>query len=149
MPKCCKCGKRGLFLQLSNGICSSCAKAELEEIENKLKDQKELFDKIESEAKESAIKKATEDIEQNLSNAEEKLSEYNKKISSAKKELSELRDEIVETRDEVMLQSFGLYTPHYQFMQSDEYKSRLLEIRASKKTWLSRKSLLQEIRNGL
>lgn len=139
MPKCCKCGKKGLFLQLSNGICSSCAKAELEEIENKLKDQKELFDKIESEAKESAIKKATEDIEQNLSNAEEKLSEYNKKISSAKKELSELRDEIVETRDEVMLQSFGLYTPHYQFMQSDEYKSRLLEIRAKQKDMVKQK----------
>ena len=31
MPKCSRCGKRGLFIKLSNGLCNSCAKSEEQE----------------------------------------------------------------------------------------------------------------------
>lgn len=48
-------------------------------------------------------------------------------------ELDKVKEELVETRDEVLLQSFGLYTPHYPFMHSEEYKAKLLGIRAEQK----------------
>lgn len=56
-----------------------------------------------------------------------------REIDAKNAELEGVKDELVETRDEVLLQSFGLYTPHYPFMHSEEYKTKLLGIRAEQK----------------
>ncbi len=56
-----------------------------------------------------------------------------REIDAKNAELEEVKDELVETRDEVLLQSFGLYTPRYAFMRSEEYKAELLGIRAEQK----------------
>lgn len=56
-----------------------------------------------------------------------------REIDAKNGELEGVKDELVETRDEVLLQSFGLYTPHYPFMHSEEYKAKLLGIRAEQK----------------
>lgn len=56
-----------------------------------------------------------------------------REIDAKNAELEGVKDELVETRDEVLLQSFGLYTPHYPFMHSEEYKAKLLGIRAEQK----------------
>ena len=47
--------------------------------------------------------------------------------------VSDLKQQVVETEENILMQSFGLYQPRYQFMKADEYKARLLEIRASQK----------------
>ena len=54
--------------------------------------------------------------------------------------LKELESQIIETDETVMLQSFGLYTPRYSFMRADEYKARLLEIRANQKDMIKSKT---------
>lgn len=56
-----------------------------------------------------------------------------REIDAKNAELEGVKDELVETRDEVLLQSFGLYTPQYPFMHSEEYKAKLLGIRAEQK----------------
>ena len=67
------------------------------------------------------------------------LEKIKEEVAQAKKELCEISNQIVETNEQVMFQSFGLYTPHYSFMNSDEYKVRLLEIRAQQKDIIKNK----------
>lgn len=47
--------------------------------------------------------------------------------------MQSVKQSIVETNEEVLLQSFNLYTPHYDFMRADDYKARLLQNRAQQK----------------
>lgn len=148
MAKCTRCGRKGFFLKTHDGLCENCvavthASEELERIESgkkavqaeiadlaeKLRESETLFAKIEKEAKESAIKQVTAE-----------LSALNSEVSQKRAELKTISKELIETREEVMLQSFGLYQPRYSFMNSDEYKSRLLEIRAKQKDMIKAKT---------
>lgn len=54
--------------------------------------------------------------------------------------LDRLKEEVVETNDTVLLQSFGLYTPRFDFVKADDYKARLLEIRAKQKEMVKAKT---------
>lgn len=54
--------------------------------------------------------------------------------------VSDLKQQVVETEENILMQSFGLYQPRYQFMKADEYKARLLEIRASQKDMIKDKT---------
>lgn len=126
MPKCSRCGKSGLFLRLSDGICVSCAKKELAEVEEKLADKNTLFAKIKEEAQAAGLQEVDQEIKKRLAASEAQL-----QINLG--ELRQLRAEIIETSEEAMLQSFGLYTPRYAFGCSDEYKQELLALRAKQK----------------
>lgn len=63
-----------------------------------------------------------------------------KSVVEKKALLKELESQIIETDETVMLQSFGLYTPRYSFMRAEEYKARLLEIRANQKDMIKSKT---------
>ena len=79
--------------------------------------------------------------------AQERLSEVNREISDAKSlkqryldeaakisdEIRQQRSELIELSEEVLLQSFGLYTPQYNFCNSEEYKKQLDNIRDTQK----------------
>lgn len=54
--------------------------------------------------------------------------------------VSDLKQQVVETEENILMQSFGLYQPRYQFMKADEYKARLLEIRAGQKDMIKDKT---------
>lgn len=70
MPKCTRCGRKGFFLKLTNGLCANCASTvrmeqeqaelqdKLDKLNAQLSDQQDLFDKISAEAKEAGIAKA-------------------------------------------------------------------------------------------
>ena len=58
---------------------------------------------------------------------------YLKEIAENEEKLNEVKCQVVEAEEVVLMQSFGLYTPHYDFMRADDYKARLLEIRARQK----------------
>ncbi len=51
-----------------------------------------------------------------------------------KQQLAELKQQIIETDEAVLLQSFGIYTPHYSYTTSDEYKGKIAAIRDKQKT---------------
>lgn len=64
-------------------------------------------------------------------------------VSKAENELERIRSEIqqanaelIEVTDEVLLQSFGLYEPTFDFATSDIYKDRLDKIRDQQKTMI-------------
>lgn len=48
-------------------------------------------------------------------------------------ELTHAKEELVETNEEVLMQSFGLYKPHFAFANSTEYKDELNKIRMQQK----------------
>ena len=75
-----------------------------------------------------------------LSRVEENLKSRQEEVNEAVEELQKARSQIIETNEEVLMQSFGLYTPRYAFMNSDEYKERLLEIRAEQKSMIKEKT---------
>lgn len=70
MPKCTRCGRKGFFLKLTNGLCANCASTvrmeqeqaelqdKLDKLNAQLSDQQDLFDKISAEAKEAGIANA-------------------------------------------------------------------------------------------
>lgn len=89
-----------------------------------------------------------------LENLNRTLADTKEKISCNKKELDELKEEkekliseiksarlnLIETNESVLMQEFGLYTPNFDFAKSDQYKTRLLEIRAEQKDMIKNKT---------
>ena len=73
------------------------------------------------------------DIKMDVQKLKVQNDKYLKEIAENEEKLNEIKSEIVETEDVALMQSFGLYTPHYDFMRADDYKARLLEIRARQK----------------
>ncbi len=71
-------------------------------------------------------------------------------VMNAQLEYKTLSAQIVEANEVILLQSFGLYTPHFDFMRADEYKSRLLEIRAKQKDMIKAKTAIYgEVRGSV
>lgn len=62
-----------------------------------------------------------------------KNQEAKAELSKTEEQLKKAKEQLIETEEAVLLQSFGLYTPHFDFMRADDYKAKLLEIRARQK----------------
>lgn len=75
-----------------------------------------------------------------LSRVEENLHSRQEELNDTMEELRKTKGQLIETNEEVLMQSFGLYTPHYTFMNADEYKAQLLEIRAEQKDMVKNKT---------
>ena len=54
-------------------------------------------------------------------------------INNARAYLQRTQQDIIETDEAVLLQSFGIYTPHYSYALSDEYKAALKAVRDRQK----------------
>lgn len=65
--------------------------------------------------------------------------EKESELKSLSNDIEDAKKVLIETREEVMFQSFGLYTPRYSLMNADEYKSRLLQVRAEQKDMVKAK----------
>ena len=83
----------------------------------------------------------------NLAELKGQIAERQKQLDNLQRDLygtqcqlDALRKEVIETSETILLQSFGLYTPRFSFVNSDEYKARLLEIRAQQKDMIKDKS---------
>ena len=123
------------FLESSERINS--LNIELKELEADYLDKMEFMKEYDSRQENyEKLLKQTKDLEtkindllcekDNLSDLEEELRKINSKIDVARREL-------VETNDEILLQSFGLYEPKYDFENSEKYMERLKIIRNKQK----------------
>ncbi len=61
------------------------------------------------------------------------LAQSKGELESVSAELARQKKLLLETNEEVLLQSFGLYSPQYDFASSDQYKERLDKIRKQQK----------------
>lgn len=85
-------------------------------------------------------KKGIERIRAQMSPDQVKLESLNAEIQRASEQLAQLRKQVeeakgqlVETDEAVLLQSYGMYTPHYSYSTSDEYKEKIADIRNQQK----------------
>lgn len=61
--------------------------------------------------------------------------------------LDVLRAQLVQTEEELNLQSFGVYKPRYDLMRADDYRARLMEIRAQQKEMIKSKTAVTGLTN--
>lgn len=87
-----------------------------------------------SEKKEIERLKAQLSPEQNqLDYLAQKIKEARAELQSVQNQVNEAKKQIIETDEAALLQSFGIYTPHYSYTTSDEYKDKLKEVRDKQK----------------
>lgn len=109
-----------------------------------LKEKKEL-EKLRAQMSPEQIE--MEDLQGAIEKARAELDEITRQTEYQKRLMSELRDQIIETDEAVSLQSFGVYKPRYDLMRSDEYRARLLEIRAKQKELIKGKAATTGLTN--
>lgn len=80
------------------------------------------------------------DIQGEIEKATSQLEHLTKKLEKKKAQLEKVKEQIIETDEAANLQSFGFYTPHYQYTVSDEYKEKIAEIRAAEKKMIHDKT---------
>ena len=93
---------------------------------------------IESKIKEitSSLRTVRQEYQQKYVAYNHEIDELTLKIKDKKMAVAKYEDEIVELRDEVLLQSFALYRPQYDFVNSDRYKLELDKIRGQQKAMI-------------
>ena len=116
-------------------------KKEKEEIARLNAEMQSLLDAMPSESRTlDDINREIKASREELSRVQENLESRNSELKDALEELQQAKDQLIETNEEVLMQSFGLYTPRYAFMNADEYKAHLLEIRAKQKDMIKAKT---------
>lgn len=113
--------------------------------------------KLENEDLKQELEKTKEDLKSiKLTKEELKYLNLEKEISSCYTRLNDLRNiedeysekiknvkkELIILEEEALLQSFGLYTPRYNLVDSSSYKKRLDEIRSRQKEMIKNKTAL-------
>lgn len=82
----------------------------------------------------NAALKELERIRSEQHDAEMLRESYLNDVQKMKVEIKQKQSEIIQLDDEILFQSFGLYTPQYDFCNSDEYRNRLDFIRENQKS---------------
>ena len=131
------------------------------EINNKLADKQKELDSIQEILDDLEAQKTAE-VEEKLKSRKEELAELDEKYDNLTKEkrtklykdladktsekiklqneINVLKKELVLTKDEINYQSFGLYEPRYDFVDSTEYKEKLDAIRKEQKGMIKNKT---------
>lgn len=87
------------------------------------------------------------DLQGALEEARKTLADINAQREQEQKKLDALRSQLVQTEEELNLQSFGVYRPRYDLMRAEEYRARLMEIRAQQKEMIKAKTAVTGLTN--
>lgn len=79
-------------------------------------------------------------LQAQITEATAKKEAIDAELADTQTQLEQAKTELVETNDTVLVQSFGLYEPRFDFVKADDYKARLLEIRAMQKEMIKAKT---------
>ena len=113
-------------------------KARVAELESMLtpemQDSLKLRELIAAQQQELAQLKELSQKEETRYNAQ--VDKDQKELSSLQQQISAAKQELIETDEEVLMQSFGMYKPHYAFANSTRYKEELADLRAKQKDWI-------------
>ena len=109
-------------------------KAEIERLNGLL--TPELLDVQKATEKLEALKEKTKEVEQQKRSYVFQIDELKKEINKKNKEIKDMRNELIELDEEVLCQSFGLYRPQYEFVNSERYKKELDHIRQRQKEYI-------------
>ena len=112
-------------LDASNAMC------------DKLSKYKEILD-IESEKERilSVIQAEKGKYEEEKSNIEKEICRLEEEVKQISNEVEEKKKNVVELDETILLQEFGMYSPIYDFANSEQYKDRLDAIRTEQKNMI-------------
>ena len=96
------------------------------------KSKKEKIREVKQEIR-MTIQKEKEELSVELKKLQDESAQLDKKIEEQEAIIDKNESEIIELRDEVLLQSFSLYRPQYDFVNSTQYKNKLDELRDEQK----------------
>ena len=132
MAKCHKCGQKGLFLKVTDGgLCFACASRRLQELEKMLTpDMQAALDARELSEKEEA----------KLKNIQEQIKKKEDQLIKAMDEYQKRSRDLIVLDDVIEMESFSLYKPRYDFVNSEEYKEKLDSIREQQKQMIREKT---------
>lgn len=102
-----------------------------------IKEKKEI-ERLKSQMSQEQLELA--DLNATIEKQQALVQQLSAEAKNLEQHVSDLKQQVVETEENILMQSFGLYQPRYQFMKADEYKARLLEIRASQKDMIKDKT---------
>lgn len=68
-----------------------------------------------------------------LNELEKRTAKDQADLASLEQQIVDAKKDLIETNEEVLMQSFGIYKPHYSFANSTEYKDELAKIRSKQK----------------
>jgi hypothetical protein len=71
-----------------------------------------------------------------------KKAEFNAELSNIANQINYKRNQLIEMDDAILMQSFGLYTPIYNLMNSEAYKNRLIIVRNRQKQMIRDKTAM-------
>lgn len=132
MPKCTLCGKSGLFLKTNvEGMCPNCQKRILKDLRESLTPEQQDINKLTAEIQRLNLEKTK------LNN---EIAQHTNSLAKLSSELQSKKQQVIETDEVILLQSFGLYEPKYDFVNSEQYKQRLDEIRKKQKDMIKNNS---------
>ena len=109
-----------------------------------LKEKKEI-ERLRAQLSPEQVEMA--DLQGAIEKARADLDALTQQTEQQQRRLDELQAQIIETDEAVSLQSFGVYKPRYDFMRADEYRVRLLEIRAKQKELIKAKTATTGLTN--
>lgn len=93
----------------------------------------ELLDVNEALKKLDEVKQEIDEAKKQVADAEKLKQSYLDDVSKINGEIKQKQSELIQLDGAILLQSFGLYTPQYDFCKSEEYKVRLDHIRQCQK----------------
>lgn len=129
MARCVKCGKSGMFLKINNdGLCDFCNQQQTLYLRQRISElETPEYQNLEF------LRNKISECQVTLQNLQQQLASTNQKLQSVQNQKQEIQKQIVDLNDDVLVQSFGLYTPKYDFANSSQYKDRLVKIRSQQK----------------
>lgn len=71
-----------------------------------------------------------------ISNKNNQINDLDAALSAVNQDIAKRKSEIIVLDEEILLQSFGLYKPRYDFANSDGYKDKLTSIRNQQKEYI-------------
>ena len=96
-----------------------------------MQDSLQLRKKI--EAQQDEYENLQKKLAEKQATASEVKAKAEKELVTIKKQIENAKIDLIETKEEVLMQSFGLYKPHYAFANSTEYKDELINVRTKQK----------------
>ena len=86
-------------------------------------------------------------LNERIAEMEVKHENLQKECARMEQKVSELKNEAIFFEDAIIFQDFGLYTPRYNFVSSEEYKIELDRIRAEQKEMIKKDSAITGAKN--
>jgi len=125
MAQCVKCGKKGVFIKTNaDGLCEECQRIAYEQMKSVLTPEHKNLIQINAEIQnQTAV----------LNNLQHQINEKMKHVNHLNNLIQQRQNQIVDLDEKIYFEEVGLYTPHFPFTNSEQYKTAITRIRDNQK----------------